>query len=145
MTFINRELSWLQFNQRVLHQATLSSTPFFEKGRFLNIAFNNVDEFYMVRVGSLQELSTVVTSNDNKTNLTIAQQLKLISKKMHEYIDDQAIVYRNWIKDADAFRIHIKPYQDLKQNDMAYIQMYYKTHIEPLLSDRKSTRLNSSH
>ena len=134
MTFINRELSWLQFNQRVLHQATLSSTPFFEKGRFLNIAFNNVDEFYMVRVGSLQELSTVVTSNDNKTNLTIAQQLKLISKKMHEYIDDQAIVYRNWIKDAAAFRIHIKPYQDLKQNDMAYIQMYYKTHIEPLLS-----------
>lgn len=134
MTFINRELSWLQFNQRVLHQATLPSTPFFEKGRFLNIAFNNVDEFYMVRVGSLQELSTVVSSNDNKTNLTIVQQLKLISKKMHEFIDKQAIVYRHWISDAATFHIHIKSYQDLKQNDMAYIQMFYKTHIEPLLS-----------
>jgi polyphosphate kinase len=134
MAFINRELSWIQFNERVLHQATLSTTPFFEKGRFLHIASNNLDEFYMVRVGSLQELSALVESNDNKTNLTITQQLKLISKKVQTYIDHQAHVYDAWMKEAHEHHIHVKKVNDLKSNDQAYIQTMFKSHIEPLLS-----------
>ena len=134
MAFINRELSWIQFNERVLHQATLSTTPFFEKGRFLNIAANNLDEFYMVRVGSLQELSALVESNDNKTNLTITQQLKLISKQVQHFIDHQTQVYESWMKEAQPYHIHVKKFTDLKTNDQAYIQTMYKAHIEPLLS-----------
>lgn len=134
MAFINRELSWIQFNERVLHQATLSTTPFFEKGRFLHIASNNLDEFYMVRVGSLQELSALVESNDNKTNLTITQQLKLISKQVQHFIDHQTQVYEAWMKEAQSYHIHVKKISDLKSNDQAYIQTMFKSHIEPLLS-----------
>ena len=134
MPFINREVSWIQFNERVLHQATLDKTPFFEKGRFLTIASNNLDEFYMVRVGSLQVLLNVVQSNDNKTNLTIAQQLKLISKQVMRYLEHQAIVYHQWLKEAKEHHIHIKKVSELKSNDAAYIQGLYRSSIEPLLS-----------
>lgn len=134
MPFINRELSWIQFNERVLHLATLEKTPFFEKGRFLHIALNNLDEFYMIRVGSLQSLLKIVESNDNKTHLTIAQQLKLIYKHVGHFLESQAVVYHQWLKEAKEHHIFVKKVADLKANDAAYIQGYFRKSVEPLLS-----------
>lgn len=134
MPFINRELSWIQFNERVLHLATLPNTPFFEKGRFLHISLNNLDEFYMIRVGSLQSLSKLVNYIDNKTHLTITQQLKLIYKHVNHFLEKQNVIYQQWLKEAKEHHIYIKKVSELKVNDAAYIQGYFRRSIEPLLS-----------
>jgi polyphosphate kinase len=134
MAFINREISWLKFNERVLDQATLIHTPFFEKLRFIDIAGRNADEFYMVRVGSLQELSGVIESNDNKTNLSISQQLKLISKHYKDFVQNKDEVFVKWLADAKQHKIYLKTLKELKNNDVQYLETYYKSQIEPLLS-----------
>ena len=77
--FDNRELSWLKFNQRVLLESNNSSTPLFERYRFLGISASNLDEFYMIRVGSLidQKALSILTL-DSKTNLSADEQLNRI-------------------------------------------------------------------
>ena len=75
----NRELSWLQFNARVLDEAEDESVPLLERLKFLAIFTSNLDEFFMIRVGSLGDLAAVDrTSVDNKSGLTAAEQLKCI-------------------------------------------------------------------
>ena len=81
--YFNRELSWLQFNRRVLAQAMFCDTPLFEKLRFLSIFSTNLDEFFMVRVGSLLDQSLIKkTLIDNKTGMTASEQLAAIYREM---------------------------------------------------------------
>ena len=77
--YVNRELSWLEFDHRVLGEARDKTTPLFDRLKFLSITASNLDEFFMVRVGSLVDLATVSPDEvDNKTGQTPDQQLKAI-------------------------------------------------------------------
>ena len=92
--FHNRELSWLQFNERVLYMASDIRTPLLERLRFLNIFINNLDEFYMKRIGGLKDQIATKQVTISIDNLTTAEQLVLIRKK----IKDQLEVFQTYLE-----------------------------------------------
>ena len=132
--YINREFSWLRFNERVLDQARWSTVPFFERLRFLSIVYSNLDEFYMVRVGSLNAQKGLIKAPDNKTSLTIDEQLKGIGKHVKKQMDDLGLVYRQWSLEAETYQIKTHVLKSLKPNDLDYMTTYFHNMIEHLLS-----------
>ena len=81
--YMNRELSWLKFNERVLEEAENKSVPLCERMTFVSIYQSNLDEFFRVRVGSLQDQMLINTKiRDNKTNMTSEEQIKAILKEV---------------------------------------------------------------
>jgi len=87
--YINRELSWLEFNQRVLDESKDESVPLFERLRFLAISGSNLDEFFMVRVGGLQMLMEQGVTKRDPSGMTPAEQLEAICQRTHRMVDDQ--------------------------------------------------------
>ena len=82
--YVNRELSWIEFNYRVLSEARDKNLPLFERLKFLSITSSNLDEFFMVRVASLKDLVHANYSKTDIAGLTAREQLEKISKKAHE-------------------------------------------------------------
>ncbi len=132
--YINREFSWLRFNERVLDQARWSTVPFFERLRFLSIVYSNLDEFYMVRVGSLSEQKGLLKAPDNKTSLTIDEQLKGIGKHVKKQMADLGAVYAQWALEAQTYQIKNLQLKDLKSHDLDYVTTYFHNMVEHLLS-----------
>ena len=87
--YLNRELSWLEFNQRVLAEAQDASVPLLERLKFLAITASNLDEFFMVRVGSLQMLLAQGITKPDPAGLTPEQQLQAIGARTHQMANDQ--------------------------------------------------------
>jgi len=87
--FFNRELSWLEFNQRVLDEATDDSLPLLERLKFLAITSSNMDEFFMVRVGGLQMLRQRRSNKRDPAGMTPLQQLQAVSQRTHRMVEDQ--------------------------------------------------------
>ncbi|MBM81891.1 MAG: polyphosphate kinase 1 [Planctomycetaceae bacterium] len=96
--YLNRELSWLEFNQRVLEEAQDSSLPLIERLRFLTITASNLDEFFMVRVGGLQVLSRQGGTGRDPAGLSTDEQLVQISERTHTITQEQ---YRCYLDDVD--------------------------------------------
>ncbi len=132
--FDNRELSWLKFNQRVLEEAEDIRVPLFERLRFVSIFQSNLDEFFMVRVGSLYDKTLLKKDKpDNKTNLTSAEQLGLICEKVTELMPRFDAAYRQiteQLKDYGAEHVCI---DNLSQTDREFLLKYFLSDIKPLL------------
>lgn len=131
----DRELSWLKFNQRVLEEAADESVPLMERLRFLSIFTSNLDEFFMVRVGSLVDLDLVAPEAlDNKGGHTPAQQLSMIFQAVEPLIRRRDSVYAQ-VSAALADRgVEDIPYEKLKGADREYVRDVYRRSIRPLLS-----------
>jgi polyphosphate kinase len=131
----NRELSWLEFNRRVLDEAMDENVPLLERVKFLSIFTSNLDEFFMVRVGSLFDLS-VMTPNDldNKSGETPEEQLKNIFHKTAPMIKYRDIVYETLCENLKENGIEEIAYENLEKNDKKYIENYYKLYISPIIS-----------
>ncbi len=131
----NRELSWLSFNARVLEEAADPTVPLIERLRYISIFTSNLDEFFMVRVGSLFDLSVVFPNvPENKSGKTPSQQLDMIFEAVAPLINYRDVLYSSLLPLLSQSGIKDYAYEELSSEDRQYVQDYYSRHIKPLLS-----------
>ncbi len=134
LEFFNRELEWLEFNSRVLHEAVDTRTPLLERVRFLGIFNSNLDEFFMKRVGGLKH--RVEANVQRKSGgLTPIQQLAAIRTKILPMLDTQARLYRKVIlPELSKNSVHLFEWKDLSAAERSFAHQYFKSHIFPVLT-----------
>lgn len=131
----NRELSWLNFNKRVLDEAMDDLTPEFESLKFVAIWTSNLEEYYRVRVGSLTDISNVKEAKpDSKTFMTPKEQLAAILEKTRVYMKDKDKVFKDVMKNLGKYNIEDVAYKDLTKKERKEIEKYYYNYIEPILT-----------
>lgn len=131
----NRELSWLMFDRRVLEEAEDETVPLLERLKFISIFTNNLDEFFMVRVGSLGDLSLLKKEPvDNKTSMTVQEQLKAICKRMSSLYKDKDRVYAQVETLLRQHGIANLSMTELKEDEKIYVDEYFDKMIRPILS-----------
>jgi polyphosphate kinase len=132
--FINRELSWLAFNARVVEEAENPRNPLLERVRYLSISASNLDEFYMVRVAGLrgQIRAGVTTSSDD--GLTPIQQLDAIRRQAGQLIAAQNACWRALLVELAGAGIHVVGKDDLSDADRAWLETYFMDDIFPVLT-----------
>ena len=133
--YINRELSWLAFNQRVLSQALSEHTPLLEQAKFSAIFSNNLDEFFMVRVASLKSQVEAGVQTLSDDGLTPTQQLSQVREGLDPLLQQQQAHYRHYLKHqlAEA-RVHLLDYARLNQRQQAWVDDYFRNAIFPVLT-----------
>jgi polyphosphate kinase len=132
--FINRELSWLAFNTRVVEEAFNRHHPLLERVRFLSISASNIDEFFMVRVAGLKgqvEAGVVTTSQDG---LTPAQQLAAINREAAEILRTQKMCWRELKTEMRQAGIAVVTPDELSRTDMRWLENRFLAHIFPVLT-----------
>ncbi len=131
----NRELSWLKFNERVLEEAMDKTVPLGERLLFSSIYQTNLDEFFMIRVGSLYDQTLVNSSaKDNKTGMTASEQLEAVYKRVAELIPERDKAYKDIMSDLNEFGIEQVDFSNLSSEDEEYLAVYFNTEIRPLIS-----------
>lgn len=133
--FINRELSWLDFNRRVLALSKDKTVPLAEQMKFAAIYGSNLDEFFMVRVGSLYDRTLLKNEiTENKTNMTAAQQLAAIMPKtaeLQEQCDKNVFRLRERLAEVGYRRID---FEKLDREDEKFWKKYFQNELYPVLS-----------
>ena len=131
----NRELSWLLFNERVLNEAANPRVPLMERLPFISIYQTNLDEFFMVRVGTLMEQKGGKKAiQDNKTGLTGKEQVKLILKEVKRLERKRKEVYEQLMGELEPAGIHIINFQKLSKEAQNQLELYFDKAIRPYLS-----------
>lgn len=133
--FISRELSWLEFNQRVMEEAKDKKNPLLERFKFLAIVTSNLDEFFMVRVGSLYDQVQAGIEKKDAAGLTPRQQLKRVTARAHQMLDEQYEIYnRNLMPQLKKAGIQIIPAAELTGEETEYLNEYFRQEIYPVLT-----------
>jgi polyphosphate kinase len=132
---VNRELSWLKFNQRVLEEAMSPRNPVFERLKFLSIFTNNLDEFYMIRVGSLYDQTLLDNMPvDNKTGLTAKEQLQLIFAATAPLYAEKDLAFRAVSKSLESNGVTALSMDTMEDWERSYVEDYFALELQPLLS-----------
>ncbi len=133
--FLNRDLAWLEFNRRVLHEAQDERTPVLERVRFLGILSSNLDEFFMKRVGAIREQAEAGKLGAGPDGLAPAQQLAAIREVVTDLVSQMATCYQEQILPALAQnRIHLLRWNQLSQEEQAAAGQYFHQHVFPVLT-----------
>ena len=133
--YVNREYSWLLFNKRVLDQSVELTNPLLERCKFLSIFTSNLDEFFMVRVGSLyNESISEPQATENKTRLTSAKQLDGIADVVQKLYEMRAVCYSALRKDLGKNGLRILRAEDLTPRQTEECRQIFLRHVLPLLS-----------
>nr|WP_306225466.1 RNA degradosome polyphosphate kinase [Bosea sp. REN20] len=132
--FMNRELSWLQFNRRVMEEASNRSHPLLEQLRFLSISANNLDEFFMVRVSGLREQLKAGVVTRSQDGLTPAGQLAAIGEAVAALTADQQARWAELRHDLHENRIHLLQPGDIGSQDRIWLEDYFLNYIFPVLT-----------
>ena len=134
--FTNRELSWLDFNYRVLAEARDKTIPLFERLKFLSITSSNLDEFFMIRVASLKDMVNAKYEKPDIAGMTPQMQLEAISKKTHDLVNTQYTTYNRSLKPMlrqNGLMI-IDSYEDLSEVQKSYVNQYFQQDVYPVLT-----------
>ncbi|MED4731754.1 RNA degradosome polyphosphate kinase [Aneurinibacillus migulanus] len=134
--YINRELSWLAFNGRVLEEAEDTNNPVLERLKFLAITSSNLDEFFMVRVGSMKDQEKHgITTPENKAGMTPRQQLAAISIEAHNMVDRQyEVLHQELIPLLASCGISFSKPEDLTEEQRTFLRTYFYDRIYPVLT-----------
>lgn len=132
--FINRELSWLQFNQRVLDEAYNNNHPLLERLRFLSISASNLDEFYMVRVAGLKAMVAARVHGDSPDGMTPAQQLRAISENVIQLMSKQHQCLKDLLAELSKEGISVPDVVDLNDDDREWLTTIFENEIFPILT-----------
>ncbi len=134
--YTNRELSWLQFDYRILGEAKDKTIPLFERLKFLSITASNLDEFFMVRVASLKDMVNAGYTKKDIAGLTPQEQLSRVKVQTHELVNMQYNTYnRSLLPQLLASGMHvITQHERLTEKQTEYLDRYFEDHIYPVLT-----------
>lgn len=133
--FMNRELSWLKFNERVLEEAENPDNPLCERLSFASICQTNLDEFFMVRVGSLQDQMLLGNKiRDNKTNMTAGEQIDEILKKVGGLTVRRDKTYHKLMKQLESYGVRLTDFSRLSDEEKESLLKFFQMEVAPLIS-----------
>ncbi|MBR6158753.1 MAG: RNA degradosome polyphosphate kinase [Lachnospiraceae bacterium] len=134
--YVNRELSWLMFDERVLGEATDTANPLMERLKFLSITASNLDEFFMVRVASLIDMKHAGYNKRDIAGMTIDEQLEAVAAKTHELVDTQYFVLMHTLlplMEVEGINF-ITKHEDLTTEQGEYVDRYFEEEVYPVLT-----------
>lgn len=133
--FLNRELSWLEFNQRVLDEAIDDKTPLLERLKFFCIASSNLDEFFEVRVAGIKQQIESDVVERSVDGLTATETFRAVHRRVRRMVEEQYACWRDRLVPALAeHRIRFLEFRDLNSQDMRWIEHYYRSQVRPVLT-----------
>ena len=134
--YINRELSWLMFDERILGEAKDKNIPLFERLKFLSIVSSNLDEFYMVRVASLKDMVDADYTKKDIAGMTPRQQLAAISVKTHELVASQYSTYNRSLIPAlsEIGLTVVRSHEELTETEGRFVDEYFEENVYPVLT-----------
>src|SRR5665213_1583961 len=132
--FVNRELSWLAFNRRVIEESQNRRHPLFERVRFLSISASNLDEFYMVRVAGLMGMVREDVGTPSADGLTPAEQLSRVDHAARQLISDQQRVWAGLDLELRREGVSVVMGGEINAHDRDYLENYFAAQIYPVLT-----------
>lgn len=134
--YVNRELSWLEFNYRILSEARDKNIPLFERLKFLSITASNLDEFFMVRVASLKDMVHAKYNKPDIAGMNPSEQLEKIAAKTHEFVSLQYTTYnRSLLPVLKQNGLQVIPaHENLEERDAEFADEYFKKNVYPVLT-----------
>ena len=132
--FYNRELSWLQFNRRVLEESTNPNHPLLERLRFLSISASNLDEFYMVRAAGLYGQVAAGVTTPSQDGLSPAQQLEKINLFVAGLVQEKQASWTTLKRELDEAQITILDGSTVRPDERIWLEQYFLTHVFPILT-----------
>ncbi len=132
--YFNRELSWLEFNERVLEEALDKSNPLLERLKFLAISASNLDEFFMVRVAGLMDQVVAEFKGKDMAGYTSTEQLKEISKKVHAMVTKQYKCLKSVLPALEKHNAYFIKFDKLNAKQLEFVEKYFETTIYPIVT-----------